>query len=888
MTVRNLDALFAPKAIALIGASNQPGSVGSVLARNLFGAVFACPILPVNPHEQAIRSTVNYRTPDDLPLPPDLAVVATPPATVPGIIDQLGRKGCRAAVVVTAGFGEGDRSEGEELRRAALAAARPHLLRIIGPNCLGFISPGAGINASFAQLTPRAGDIAFVTQSGAIATTVLDWAAPRGIGFSHVISVGDMIDVDFGDLLDYLAVDQATHAILLYIENVTHARKFMSAARAAARAKPVIVIKSGRSTAGAKAALSHTGALAGADYVYDAAFRRAGMLRVHELRELFEAVTTLASGMNVRDDRLAILTNGGGVGVLATDALEEGGGRLAALSPETIAALDKLLPPAWSRANPVDILGDASRERYGAAMATLISDPGLDAILVMNCPTAVAASIDAAEAVVATLGQGNKVPILTCWLGEESAAGARTLFSANRIPAYDTPDEAVRAFMHLVRYRRNQELLFETPPNELKLAAVDAGKVRGLLDRARASGRTMLSEPEAKTVLAAYGIPVTATRSVATPAEAARAAAEIGGPVVLKILSPDITHKSDVGGVRLDLDTPAAVERAAADMLATVQAAAPEARIDGFVVEQMVRRSQAHELLLGVAHDRTFGPILLFGQGGTAAEVIGDRAIGLPPLNTVLAREMISATRIARLLKGYRERPPADIDAVVRALLGLSQLVVDFSEIAELDVNPLLVDDKGALALDARIVLHADGVPGERLAIRAYPQELQHDLVLGKDRFVIRAIRPEDETALSAMLRNRLPEDTRLRIFGSADEIPHAMTSRVTQIDYGREMTLVAIPFGRSGIDGLARLASDPDNETAEFACIVAGDARGRGLGRHLMTDLLAYARKRGIRTVWSDVPGDNQAILQMASELGFAIGGRTAAGFRHVALNLR
>jgi len=874
MTIRNLDALFTPKSIALIGASNQPNSVGAVLARNLFEAGFAGPILPVNPHEAVIRSTINYHTVAELPVKPDLAVIATPPPTVAGLVAELGSRGCRAAVVVTAGFGEGGSAEGAALRKAVLAAAKPYLLRVVGPNCLGFISPARGINASFAQLTPLAGDLAFVTQSGAIATAVLDWATPRGFGFSHVISVGDMTDVDFGDLLDYLALDRATRAILLYVESITSARKFMSAARIAARAKPVIVIKSGRSSAGAKAAMSHTGALAGADFVYDAAFRRAGMLRVYELRELFEAVMTLSAGMQAHGDRLAIVTNGGGAGVLATDALDEQGGRLATLSPTLVQSLDAVLPKAWSRANPVDILGDAPGDRYRSAMqALLAAESGRDAILVMNCPTAVADSLDAAKAVVETLPEHRSIPVLTCWLGERSAAAARSLFAARKIPSYETPDDAIRAFMHLVQYRRNQDALLETPPADPAIASVDRATVRKTLDAVTLQRRSLLTEPEAKAVLAAYGVPTAAARIAADPAAVARVAAEIGSPVVLKILSPDISHKSDVGGVRLDLDSPEAAEKAAHEMLDTVWRRAPKAHITGFIVEEMVRRPKSQELLLGIADDGTFGPILLFGQGGTAAEVIGDRAVGLPPLNLVLAKEMIDQTRIAKLLRGYRDMPAADLDAIARALVALSQLVVDFPEVAELDINPLLADDKGVLALDARIVLRPPGANVDRLAIPPYPAELSHEVMLAEGRrCLIRAIRPEDEPLLIEMFRRSVPADVRLRFFGPLREFPHEMAARLSQINYDREMALIVTPPDGKEILGVTRLVADPDNETAEFAVMVRSDLKGKGLGYRLMAELLAHARRRRLKTVYGDVLRENTTMIRMAGELGFTI----------------
>ena len=874
MTTRNFDALFRPNAIALIGASNQPQSVGAVLARNLLGAGFNGPILTVNPREQAIRSTLNYRSIAELPLTPDLAVVATPPPTVPGIIAELGMRGCRAAVVVTAGFGEGERMEGKELRQQMLSASKPHLLRIVGPNCLGFISPAAGINASFAHLTPPAGDLAFVTQSGALATAVLDWAAARGFGFSHVASLGDMADVDFGDLLDYLALDQATRAILLYVESVTAARKFMSAGRIAARTKPVIIVKAGRSSAGARAALSHTGALAGSDAVYDAAFRRAGMLRVYELRELFEAVTTLAAGLRPAGARLAIVTNGGGAGVLAADALEDRGGALAELTPETLARLDAALPPTWSRANPVDILGDAKGDRYAAAMGAILEDPGCDALLVMNCPTAVADSLDAARDGGGTGGLQPQVPVLTCWLGETAAASSRRLFAERRLPTYETPDEAVRALMHLVQYRRNQDLLLETPPAIQEVSPHDRSSARALIAAAIGAGRTLLSEPEAKALLASYRIPVVETHTAENPADAARIAERMARPVALKILSPDITHKSDVGGVRLSLRGGAAVEQAAQDMLERVRTLAPEARLTGFSVQEMIERRHDHELIVGISEDASFGPVLLVGHGGVAVEVVADRAIGLPPLNMVLAREMISRTRVAKLLAGYRDRPAADLDSIALTLVRLSDLLVDIPEVTELDINPLLAGPQGVLALDARVVVRAAG--GERrapLAIQPYPAELEHEVEIdGGRKLLVRPIRPEDEPRLVEMVQRSSPEDVRLRFLGALREFPHLLAARLSQIDYDREMALIALPAQPGGgeILGVARTVANPEGDRAEFAVMVRSDMKGRGLGFQLMKDILAHARKRGIKTVYGDVLAENTTMLHMAAELGF------------------
>jgi acetyltransferase len=874
MTIRNLDALFKPKAIALIGASNRPRSVGAVLARNLFETGFRGPIMTVNPREQAIRSTLNYRSVAELPMTPDLAVLSTPPDTIPGLIAELGARGCRAAVVVSAGFGEAEHAGGQELQDRMLAAAKPHLLRIVGPNCLGFLSPPVGINASFSHVTPPAGNLAFVTQSGAVATSILDWATYRNIGFSHVVSLGDMSDVDFGDMLDYLALDGDTRAILLYVESIKHARKFMSAGRIAARTKPIIVVKSGRSEAGAKAAQSHTGALAGSDAVYDAAFARAGMLRVFALRELFEAVGTLAAGTRVAGDRLAILTNGGGIGVMATDAVADHGGRLAALSPETFAKLDKILPATWSHGNPVDILGDAGAERYAGALTALLEERELDAILVLNCPTGVADSTEGARAVAETLPARPRVPVFTSWLGDTASAEARRLFAARKLPTYEAPDEAVRAFMHLVHYRRNQDLLMQTPPSATHLFPQDRSQAARIAADVLADGRTVLTEPEAKAVLKAYDIPVVETRVASDPQMAGRLAARIGFPVVIKVLSPQITHKSDVGGVRLDLHSVEAVEQAAWDILKSTREKVPHATITGFTVQSMVDRPHAHELIAGIGYDAIFGPIMLFGHGGTAVEVVADRAIGLPPLNLVLAREMVARTRISRMLKGYRDRPAADMDAIAATMVKLSQLIVDVKEIIELDINPLLADANGVLALDARIVVTREK-RRPRLAIRPYPSQLEKEIAARSGRrFYFRPIRPEDEPLIYDMLSRSNMEDIRLRFFAPMKEVSHTFVARLTQIDYDREMALVATEMNGDGspILGVARIVADPDNETAEYAVMVRSDLKGQGLGYQLMTEILAYARTRGIKRVFGDVLRENRTMLIMAEELGFKI----------------
>jgi acetyltransferase len=871
MSQRNLNALFCPTSIALIGASERPATVGAVLARNLLHAGFGGPVFPVNPGRRSVEGVWTYPDIASLPVAPDLAVIATPPATVPALIDALGRRGTRAAVVITAGFGEGGDEAGAALRQAALDAAQPYLLRIVGPNCVGVQVPGINLDASFAGTFADAGDLAFVVQSGAVATSVLDWAKARGIGFSAVVSLGDMIDVDFGDLLNHFALDPGTRAILLYVEAVTAPRKFMSAARAASRVKPVIVVKAGRHAEGARAAASHTGALAGSDAVYDAAFRRAGMLRVIDLEELFAAVETLSRVRPFDGDRLAIVSNGGGVGVLATDTLIDQGGRLAELSPATLARLDAVLPPTWSKSNPVDLIGDATGKRYGDAVEAVLGDPGVDAVLVLNCPTAIASGLEAAEAVVAAVAGEGRV-VLTSWLGEGAAEDARKLFHRSGLATFDTPGQAIRGFGHMIRYRLSQRLLMEVPDSVPEFE-VDAAAARAAITTALETGREWLDEDGVRTVLTAYGIPTVPSVAAADTEAAVAASVGMGGPVALKILSPDLTHKSDVGGVVLGLDGPEAVRAAADAMLARVRAARPEARIAGFTVQPMVHRPHAVETILGLAEDRLFGPVILFGHGGTAVEAIDDKALALPPLNLTLARELIRRTRVSKLLAGYRDRPAGDLAALALAAVRIAQLACDLAEVTELDINPLLVDKDGVLALDARIRVRRTTRPAEaRLAIRPYPRELESEEDLPHTPVRLRPIRPEDEPALHAFFARLSPEDIRMRFLQSLKRLPQALAARLTQIDYDREMALVALDRRGDDLLAVARLSADPDNAQAEFGLIVRTDRQGIGLGHLMMTRLLAYAWTRGIGRVTGDVLAENERMSDLCRALGAEI----------------
>jgi acetyltransferase len=871
MTIRNLDHLFEPSSVALIGASDRDGSVGKVVLRNLRDGGFAGDVALVNPKHRALAGLPCYASVGQLPVTPDLAIIATPAATVPQLVDQLALRGTKAVVILSAGFGGG---EGRQLKDRILGAARPHLVRLLGPNCVGMLAPAVGLNASFAHLMPAKGNLAFLSQSGAIITSVIDWAKARNIGFSYLVSMGEMADVDFGDMLDYLAGDGGTSAILLYMEAMTNARKFMSAARRAARLKPVIVIKAGRHGEAARAVASHTGALAGSDAVYDAAFERAGLLRVFDLDALFEATETLAMAHKPPGDRLAILTDGGGIGILATDALLDFGGRLAELAPQTIARLDVALPPGWSRGNPVDIVGDAPAQRYTDALTILLEDNGADAILVLNCPTAVTSAVEAARAVIDTVRPHDRC-ILTNWVGDETAQPARRLLIEAGLPTYDTPEHAVRAFTHVVRFHRNQDRLMETPPSLPDAFATDPAAVRTIIDRVLAAGRTLLTAPESRAVLGAYGVPTVSEITAHSPTEARQCAEGLDVPVALKILSPDITHKSDFGGVVLGLATPAAVEAAALAMLERIKVQQPAARITGFTLEPMVNRPLAQELIIGVSEDAQFGPVILFGHGGVAVEAIGDRAIALPPLSLKLAHELMARTRVYRLLRGFRDRPAAALDQIALVLLKVSQLTIDFGEIVELDINPMLADHDGVLALDARIgVRHSDKPATARLSILPYPKELEETVAIADGtRFLLRPIRPEDEPQLVAGFAQLSPQTIRMRFFSTMRELPHSLAARLTQIDYDREMAFVLTdpgPAGPQPIYGVVRVAADPDNERAEYAIVVRDDMAGRGLGMLLMGRMLAYAKRRGIKEVFGDVLAENKRMLDIAGCLGF------------------
>ena len=871
MSIRHLDQLFDPRSVAVIGASDRPGSVGATVWRNLRSAGFAGEHWAVNPSRATVGGEPAFASVAALPAAPELAVVCTPPAAVPGVIAELAAQGTRAAIVLTAGFSAAE-------RQAMLDAARRHLLRILGPNCLGLISPHARLNASFAHTMVPAGPLAFVSQSGALVTAMLDWAQGRGIGFSHCVSLGESGDVDFGDLLDWLASDSRTRAILLYIESITAPRKFMSALRAAARVKPVLVVKAGRSAQGAAAASSHTGALAASDLVFDAALRRAGALRVDSLQALFDGAETLghfrdALPATPEAERLTLVTNGGGAGVMAADAAAAAGLALAPITPATRAALDAVLPPNWSHANPVDIIGDAPAARYVATLEALLADAAAGTLLFMHAPTAIVPAPAIAEALLPLL-ERHPGRVLAGWLGEAAVRGAREAFQARGIPCYATPEAAVQAFAQLVDYRRNQDELTQCPPLG-EGPRLDVAGVSAVVDHALAQGREWLTEPEAKALLAACGVPVVATRVLPPDPEAAAAAAlELGLPAVIKILSPQITHKSDVGGVALNLESAEAVAEAARAMLARVARLAPGAQLDGLAVQPMVRRPRALELIVGASLDALFGPVILFGQGGTAVEVLGDRALALPPLNRPLAAALVRRTRVARLLAGWRDVPAADTAAVEQVLVAVSALLAAEPRISELDINPLLADADGVIALDARVRVNARAPGGAaRFAIQPYPVQLVRHRVWQGRRLTIRPIRPEDEAQHRAFLERLAPEDIRMRVFYSRRTLPRSELARLVQIDYEREMAFVATAVGAGGTEetlGAARASCDPDNDSAEFGVVVRSDLKGAGLGRLLMETLIEHLRQRGTRRLVGEVLPENAAMLGLARRLGF------------------
>lgn len=871
-----LSPLFAPRSVAVIGASNRPESVGGVVFKNMREGGYQGKLYPINPGYPEIQGQRAYASIEQIGEAVDLAVIATKAATVPEIIEACGQHGVRAAVILSAGFSEAGQA-GMALERAVLENARRYGVRLIGPNCLGIMRPSVGLNATFSNGGAKAGNLALISQSGALCTAILDWAHPNDVGFSSIISMGATADVDFGEILDYLVSDPQTESILLYIEGIHHSRSFMSALRAATRIKPVILVKVGRHEAGSRAAFSHTGALVGADDVFDAALRRAGVVRVDTIVQLFSAAKALSTRFHPAGNRLAIVTNGGGPGVMASDRAADLGVSMATLTADTIRQLDAVLPENWSHANPVDIIGDATAERYRDAVTLCMQDPGVDGVLTILTPQAMTQPLQAAQAVITVAKKFNK-PLVACWMGEEQVAESRSAFALAKIPSFRTPEPAVEIFSFIAAYYQNQKLLLQTPGPLSQHQAPDVEGARFLIEGALAERRTVLNEIESKAVLAAFQIPIAKTVIARSPNEALLLAEELGLPVVMKINSPDISHKSDSGGIRLNLGNAQAVRAAYHEIIQTVQENRPNARIDGVVIEPMAVKPNGRELMLGVTTDPIFGPVITFSAGGTMVEVLADRAVALPPLNSFLVRDMISRTHVAKLLGAFRHMPPIDMTALEDVLLRVSEMVCELPWIKEMDINPLIVDEQGAIAADARFVVGFPTPSTQRyahMAIHPYPTHLiSHWQLPDGEDILIRPIRPEDAELEQIFVRGLSEESKYFRFMDSLQELTQNMLVRFTQIDYDREMALVAVleQDNREIELGVCRYITNPDGNSCEFALVVADAWQHKGIGLKLMSSLMEVAVAKGLKLMEGEVLASNHAMLALVERLGFAI----------------
>ncbi|MBE9189787.1 bifunctional acetate--CoA ligase family protein/GNAT family N-acetyltransferase [Gloeocapsopsis crepidinum LEGE 06123] len=880
-----LNAIFAPQTVAVIGASDQANSVGRTILWNLISHPFGGTVFPVNPKRHSVLGIKTYATVKDIPESIDLAIIATPASTVPDIIAECVDAGVEGAIIVSAGFREIG-TVGAELEQQIKQQLRRGKMRLIGPNCLGVMHPRNGINATFASVMARPGNVGFISQSGALCTAILDWSLRENVGFSAFISIGSMLDVSWGDLIYYLGDDPHTHSIVIYMESIGDARSFLSAAREVALTKPIIVLKAGRTEAAAKAATSHTGALTDSDEVIDAAFRRCGVLRVNSISDLFDMAEVLAKQPRPKGSRLTIITNAGGPGVLATDALMTTGGELAELSASAIAALNQLLPPHWSHGNPIDILGDAEPERYLQALEIVATDPSSDGILVILTPQAMTDPTLTAERLksyIATHTASARKPILASWMGGTEVATGEMILNRASIPTYPYPDTAARVFNYMWQYSYNLRGIYETPV--LSTHAVDGATARTLVETTIAKihqARMILTEVESKQILAAYGIPIVATCVAKSEAEAINCAEGIGYPVVLKLFSETITHKTDVGGVQLNLPNAAAVQRAYQAIATSVSDKVGVEHFLGVTVQPMVS-TDGYELIIGSSLDLHFGPVLLFGSGGQLVEVFQDRAIALPPLNTTLARRMMEQTRIYKALLGLRGRQPIDMNALEQLMVRFSQLVVEQRWIKEIDINPLLASPHGLIALDARIILHEPNITADelpKLAIRPYPTQYVTDWTM-KDRtsVTIRPIRPEDEPLMIQFHQTLSEQSIYFRYFHLvklSQRVAHERLIRICFIDYDREMALVAEyqnpQTKASEILALGRLSKLHSTNEAEFALLVSDRFQCQGLGTELLERLLQVGRHEHLKRIHAEILRDNRVMQRVCEKLGFQI----------------
>lgn len=873
-----LRKLLRPQSVAVVGAGNTPGKIGATVVANLLEHGFAGTLYPVNPKHSKIQGLDAYPNLESLPTPPDLVLLATPATGVPELIRSCGRLQVGAAIVLAAGFGEtGEAGKALEQQLRQARSEYP-ALRVLGPNCLGVIVPSAKLNASFGQGMPPAGRVALLSQSGALCTAILDRAILENVGFSAMVSVGNMLDIGFHDLLDYFATDPETDAAVLYVESITDAREFMSAARAFSTLKPIVAYKAGRFQQSAQAAASHTGAMAGVDAVYDAAFRRAGIVRVVDFEELFDTAELLSRSRRPIGPKLAILTNAGGPGIMAVDALIAGGGVVGELTQQTRSALDGALPPAWSHHNPIDVLGDAPAERYAAALDIVVKDPGVDGVLALLTPQAMTDPTATAEAVIASTS-GLTKPVLAAWMGGELVNEGRKRLEAAGVPTYSTPERAVRAFLHLTEYAERRELLTETPRLVPLEFSSDSQQLGERFRERLATNPAWLNEEDSKSVLETYGIATARSIFAATAKEAAAIARQIGGTVVLKVSSPEITHKTEVDGVRLRLQGDAEVMAAFEQIVASAELRRPDATVAGVTVEPMIDVSNGLELILGLRRDPVFGPVLMIGLGGVATEVLGDRVLELPPLDERSAQRMIDSLRCRPLLYGHRGRPRLAVDRLLEVLLRFSRLAADRPEIAEADVNPLLVTADGVVALDARFRLETwnfDGKLSRRrrshLAIAPYPGHLIRSMSIAGTPIVLRPIRPEDEPQWLAFLSACSAETVHHRFGGLLAAATHASAVRYCYVDYDREVAFVAEIEGEGGrrIVGVGRVVCDPDRRQAELAVLVADAWQRKGLGGVLTDACLNCARELQADEVVAVTTADNQAMLQILKRCGF------------------
>ena len=878
-----LDVFFSPKTVAVIGATETVNTVGRTVLWNLVTSPFGGTVYPVNPKRPSVLGVKAYKSVSDIPEQVDLAVIVTPPPSIPGIIRECGENGVRGAVVISAGFKEIG-PEGAELERLLLKEALAADIRVVGPNCLGVMSPRSGLNATFASTIARPGSVGFISQSGALCTAVLDWSLKEMVGFSAFVSVGSMVDVGWGDLIYYLGNDPKTRSIVIYMESIGNARSFLSAAREVALNKPIIVIKPGRSAAAAKAAASHTGSLTGSDEVLEAAFRRCGVLRVNNIADLFYMAEVLSKQPSPRGPRLTIVTNAGGPGVLATDALIMGGGELAELTPTTMEAYNAVLPATWSHNNPVDIIGDASPERYAKALQIAANDPNSDGMLVILTPQAMTDPTQIAEQLKPLAKQEGK-PVLASWMGGVDVAAGEAILNRANIPTFPYPDTAARAFNYMWQYSYNLKGLYETPSISEESAdwSPDRKLVDQIIQKSRGEGRTVLTEFESKQVLAAYGIPIARTIIAVDAEAAATAAGEIGYPVVLKLYSETITHKTDVGGVQLNLGDAAAVKKAFEAIQASVAAKVGAAHFQGVTVQPMVKLKDAYELIIGSSLDPQFGPVLLFGTGGQLVEVFKDRALALPPLNTTLARRMMEQTKIYKALKGVRGRKPVDLAALEVLLVRFSSLVAEQRWIKEIDINPLLASPDGLIALDARVVVHGPEVTREQIpqtAVRAYPSRYVAPWTMKDGGHVnLRPIRPEDEPMMVRFHETLSERSVYLRYFhlmNLEQRTTHERLTRICFIDYDREMALVAVKrnpeTGEGEILGVGRLMKIHGTREAEIAVLISDNWKGRGLGKELLSRLLVVAADDKLANVVADILPDNRGVMRICEKLGFSL----------------